>query len=164
MKKLMCIVILTMLFSAVDAQYRSYKNQYEAGSYNYQKTDPYNPTTAGFLSIVPGLGHCYVGEPLRGAGFFGLTFGSLVLTVYGVSQVYDGKNKERAGWLLGGGTAMFVGTYIWSIADVTRVAKIKNMHFRDKNLAFHLYPSLQTYTHDNAMGTSVHGLTLTVNF
>lgn len=148
----------------VNAQYRSYKNQYEAGSYQYQKTDPYNPTAAGILSIVPGLGHCYVGEPLRGAGFFGLTYGSIVVTVYGISQTYAGESKERAGWLIGGGAAMYVGSYIWSIADVTRVAKIKNMHFRNESLSFHLYPSFEPYAPENALGASFHGVTLAVRF
>lgn len=164
MKKLLFVLLFALMVSAVHGQYRMYKNQYDVKDYKYQKTDCYNPTTAGFMSIVPGLGHCYVGESLRGFGFFGLAYGSLVLTVYGVSQAYAPNDKEKVGWLVGGGTVMFIGSYIWSIADVTRVAKIKNMRIRDQKLALHLYPSFQSTPNENFRLTNASGITMTVNF
>ncbi|HLN74433.1 MAG: hypothetical protein ACM3O8_07840 [Methylococcaceae bacterium] len=164
MKKLLLVFLLAFTALAIQAQYRTYKSQYDVKNYKYQKTDRYNPTIAGFMSIVPGLGHCYVGEPLRGFGFFGLTYGSLVLTVYGISQAYTPKDKEKVGWLVGGGTVMFIGSYIWSIADVTRLAKIKNMRIRDQKLALHLYPSFQSTPDENFSSANAPGLTMTVNF
>ena len=164
MKKLLVILLLTILIYRVDAQYRTYKKLYDVKEYHYQKTDLYRPTTAGFLSIIPGLGHCYVGEPLRGFGFFGLTYGSLVMTVYGVSQAYGPQDQQKVGWLVGGGAAMFIGSYIWSIADVTRVAKVKSMHSRGRKLALHLYPSLQLMPGENSRFAHAPALTMAVTF
>lgn len=164
MKKYWLVLFFAFTTLTIHAQYRTYKNKYDVKDYRYQKTDRYNPTSAALLSVVPGLGHCSIGEPLRGFGFFGLTYGSVVLTVYGVSQAYQPGNKEMVGWLVGGGAALFVGSYIWSMADVTRVAKIKNMAFRDNCPTVHLYPSLQTCAFENTHGATVPGATLTFTF
>lgn len=164
MKKLCLVLLLIFLASMVNAQYKTYKNLYDVKEYKYQRTDRYNPTTACFLSVIPGLGHCYTGEPLRGFGFFGLTYGSLVLTVYGVSQAYGPGDKQNVEWMVGGGTVMLIGSYIWSIADVTRVAKIKNMHFREQKLALHLYPSFQFTPNENLRLAKAPGLTMAVDF
>lgn len=164
MKKCLLVLFVAMLVCTVQAQYRTYKNQYDVKEYTHQNTDRYSPTAAGILSIIPGLGHCSVGEPLRGFGFFGLTYGSLVLTVYGVSQAYQSSDKEEVGWLVGSGAIMFVGSYIWSIADVTRVAKIKNMHLRDQKLSLHVYPSIQLMSVQPTRKGNIPGITLHVNF
>lgn len=164
MKKTLLVLFFAFMASAIHAQYRTYKNKYDVKDYKYQKTDPYSPTSAALLSVVPGLGHCSIGEPLRGFGFFGLTYGSVVLTVYGVSQAYQSANKERVGLLVGGGAVLFVGSYIWSIADVTRVAKIKNMAFRDKSPTVHLYPSIQTYAFEKTRVANIPSATLILNF
>lgn len=164
MKLLVLLLLISFLSCSVFGQYRTYKKQYDVKEYKYQKTDRYNPATADFLSIIPGLGHCYVGEPLRGAGFFTLTYSSMVLTIYGISQAYGSDDKQTVGWLVGSGTAMFVGSYIWSIADVTRVAKIKNMHLREQKLTLHLYPSFQLMPNENLRLNNAPGLTMAVNF
>lgn len=72
MKRCLLVLFVALLVCTVQAQYRTYKNQYDVKEYTYQKTDRYSPSAAGILSIIPGLGHCSVGEPLRGFGFFGI--------------------------------------------------------------------------------------------
>lgn len=164
MKPVWIIVILFVSTIEIQAQYRTYKRQYDVKDYKYQQTDPYNPTGACLLSIVPGLGHLYVGEPVKALMFSVMIEASLIACVFGVSKAYQRGDQNLSTALIFGGAAGFVGTYIWSWADVTRVAKIKNLAFRDKNLSFHFYPSIQPVTIENSRAYSLTGATLAIRF
>ena len=148
----------------IQAQYRTYKHKYEVKEYKYQQTDPYNPTGACLLSIIPGLGHLYVGEPVRAIAFFGMMEASLVATTFGVSQTYNRGGPTLSTLFIFGGAAGVLGTFIWSMADVTKVAKIKNLAFRDKNLSFHFYPSIQHPIIESTKAPNLLGATIAIRF
>jgi hypothetical protein len=164
MKTLLILLLFVFTISEVHAQYGRYKNKYEVKDYKYERTDHYNPAAATVLAIIPGFGHFYVGEPLRGLGFVGLMYGSVLVTTVGVSQAYNHGNRTSTSWLILGGAFGVLGSYIWSIADVSRVVKIKNLHFRDQDISFHLQPSVQPFAIEHAATTNIKGVSLRLNF
>lgn len=173
MKTIWIIVLLFVSTLEIQAQYRTYKHQYDVKDYSHESTDRYHPTGACFLSIVPGMGHLYVDEPVKSLIYSGMIYGSLTACIIGVSQAYhiigvsqayQGENRSLSTALIFGGAAGFVGSYIWSWANVTKVAKIKNMALRDKNLSFHFHPSLQPVTLKNTEAVHFKGATLSIRF
>jgi hypothetical protein len=164
MKMLLVLLIVVSSISRVEAQYRTYKHKYDLKAYKHEKSDRYNPAGAAILAIIPGLGHCYVGEPLRGLGFVGLIYGSLIVTTAGVAQAYNRGDKNSTGLLIFGGAAGMLGSYIWSIADVSRIAKIKNLAFRDKKISFHLQPTFQQFANEYTKTSNLIGVNIITNF
>jgi hypothetical protein len=164
MKILLVLLLFASSVSRIQAQYSTYKNNYNVKEYRHENTDRYSPAGAAFFAIVPGLGHCYVGEPLRGFSFVGMMAGSSVVTMVGVMLAFTGGDQTPAGFLVFGGAAGIVGSYIWSIADVSRVAKIKNMAFRDKKISFHLQPSIQQFAIENAKASNLIGASIAISF
>ena len=128
--------------------YRQCKGRYSTAGYVRMPLDPYNPFTAGMLSyLLPGLGHTYDGEPLRGAAFF---LGSLLGTTLGASLLSDYYHdvepdyNQQDGYIsrvVGPSTAettigviFLLGSaalYVWNIFDAVKVARVKNLYFRD---------------------------------
>jgi uncharacterized protein DUF6677 len=49
------------------------------GTKRFARNRPLNPGRAARLSIIPGLGHWYVGAPLKGVAFFAAIMAPLVL-------------------------------------------------------------------------------------
>jgi len=148
----------------VQDQYRKYKNKYDIKDYKYERTDPFSPTAATILAIIPGFGHFYLDEPLRGLGFIGLMYGSVLVTTVGVSRTYHNDDPTSTKWLVLGGAFGVLGLYIWNFADVSRVVKIKNLHFRDQAVTFHLQPSIQPFAIGNATTNNIKGVSLRLNF
>ena len=115
----------------VSAQYKINKTKYDYKTWSYQEGDPYNPTTCGVLSFIPGLGQMAADEFGRGAAFLGGALGCLGVTIVGFGVAW--------GYEVGGviimaiGVGGFIALDIWSIVDATRVAKVNNLAWRDQN-------------------------------
>ena len=62
MKTIILTIVFILSLNFVNAQYKSYKDDYNHKTYSYEKPDKYNPSTAGALALIPGAGHCYSGE------------------------------------------------------------------------------------------------------
>ena len=158
------VFLLSVYF--VNAQYKSYKDCYNLKTYSYEKTDQYNPTTAGVLAIIPGAGHCYAGEPWRGLAFVGGMVGSFGVAVAGFALLpWDESGRsEVPGYVIGAigwcGVAAF---YIWSIIDAGHVAKIKNMKLRGNNISLKMEPCFRL-ANQNYFIANTTGLTLKINF
>ena len=132
----------TMSFAQVDSnmKYREYKNYYNPRFYFRDVDDAFSPEISGIASFfIPGLGQCVDGEWGRGIGFFAANFGLNVVVLGSLAAVVSNNNEttdELGGD--GGAAALLVGAllgqavlYIWNICDAVRVAKIKNMYYRD---------------------------------
>ncbi|MGE5395611.1 MAG: hypothetical protein ACM3P1_12790 [Candidatus Saccharibacteria bacterium] len=165
MKLLVLISLVAFLSCSVQAQYRTYKHQYDVNEYIAQPDDRYSLGTVTFLSVLaPGLGHISMHQPWRGLGFYILTRGSFAATMIGFSQLNGINDRTTAIALFSGGATLCVSSYIWCISDARKMAKIKNMRIRDQKLAFHLYPSLQLTPNENLRFSNAPALTMAVNF
>ena len=126
--------------------YRFCKGRYDTAGYTRSGLDPYNPFDAGLLACLsPGLGHLYDGEVLRGLAFMTGTYccfclgGALLEPVQYYEERYDPQygyyNQQvtrssepyLGGLLILGGIAV----WIWNICDAVKVAKVKDLYFRD---------------------------------
>ncbi len=142
----------TMSFAQVDSQlyadvnisegmkYREYKNYYNPRFYFRDVDDAFSPEISGIASFfIPGLGQCVDGEWGRGIGFFAANLGINVVVLGSLVAIgsYNNENTDELGGD-GGAVALLCGAllgqavlYIWNICDAVRVAKIKNMYYRD---------------------------------
>ena len=138
--------------------YRHCKGRYDKGDYFHSPLDPYIPLAAGLLGIVcPGLGHVYDGEVLRSVGYFYGTILGVGLTSTFLSAADQERYDPQYGYIpytnntyTTLGTICAVGTiafYVWSVFDAVKVAKVKDLYFRDlvgspDGLSLHVRPSL----------------------
>ena len=148
MKKIVFTLMLflacacTMSFAQVDSnmKYREYKNYYNPRFYFRDVDDAFSPEISGIASFfIPGLGQCVDGEWGRGIGFFAANMGLNVLVLGSLAAVVSHNNATTDEFGGDEGAAAFLGcallgqavVYIWNICDAVRVAKIKNMYYRD---------------------------------
>jgi TM2 domain-containing membrane protein YozV len=126
------------------------KKKYDYRTYSFKKGDPYNPSSAGFASlIIPGLGQMISGEPGRGLLFLTGFTGCLVATIAGIINLgnsYEGESTV-------GGQVAFAGLVgavcidLWSIGDAVKVAKVNNLALRNRHKTSYdliIKPSLST--------------------
>jgi hypothetical protein len=145
MKKCISLLIIGLFIClVVNAQYRINKKKYDYQSYIRLPGDPYNPAGAGFASmVVPGLGQALSDEPGRGLAFFGGSVGCLFLAASAL-EIHNPDIAERTAILSGIG---IISLWIWSITDASRVAKVNNLAWRDRNkasLKLELLPNIST--------------------
>ncbi len=89
-----------------------------------------SPTTARVIGIIPGAGHAYAGEPLRGLAHFGATAGIFMLAgLMFASDCIGGENcgesSEPALMMVAG-----FGYWGWTIYDAGRAAERTNARRR----------------------------------
>lgn len=104
-------------------------------------TNPSDPLrwrdSAGFVALnpMPGLGHAYVGEPLRGLGFWAASMGMLGATLVANVSLYQGPRPSDAStpWqdqVRGGVNLAYFATSTalsaWAAWDAYRIAETKN--------------------------------------
>lgn len=150
-------------------QYRVNKTRYNYRTYTYKKGDPYNPSSAGFASlIIPGLGQMISGEIGRGLLFLTGFTGCLVATVAGIINLgtsYKGESVVGAQIAVAGliGAACID---LWSIGDAVKVAKVNNLALRNKHkTSYNLNVKPFLYTSENGLKHNVPvGLTFKVIF
>ena len=132
-------------------------NKYPIKDYSYQKTDKYSPGLAGVLGLMPGVGHMYAGEPVRGLLFLGGMSATFVAFVGGYVLAWNGDNSFSYPLFFGGAIG-FVVIYAVSIIDAVQVAKVKNLVIRDNNISVNLIPKIEIknqYNPINAFSLSV---------
>lgn len=169
------LILFTLLLISLSSfgqrvRYRDYKNQVSLENYRQQINNPkYSPVAAGVLNYVfPAAGYIYVGEPLRAAGVFATQLVTFSVFVYGLTMSmavdYETGNSPR-----GARETMFAGmiatgtVYIWSIFDVVKVAKVKNMAYQSNGYALKIIPDFQLYKMPNDVGYS-SGVKLCLTF
>ena len=195
MKKLLLLIAAITIWSAtLGAQivpglhYPDLKYIYNIKEYRWQKNDPYSPALSAVGSLfIPGIGQFCCGETGRGIGLFagGLAIdGAFIFSatqfVYFINKDEDGNvnlvdgqiftdYEEAAKWA--GATIAFglvaIGYGVFSSIDAVKVAKIRNMYWRDlqkqTSLELDMRPSL-TFARKADSVTPVAGMTLSVKF
>ena len=172
--KTILLLGLTVLISTISygqkVRYRDCKNNYSTKHYRDSiENQKYLPLAAGFLNyLIPSTGYYYIGEPLRGACVLGgeLITGSVFISGLIMSMSVDSETGQSA---RGGRTVMYSGLIatgliqIWSIYDVVKIAKIKNLAYQEKYLTIKLQPDFYIGSIvDNK--TAIYGLKLTMDF
>lgn len=125
-------------YAAPRLKYRDLRITYDYHGYEQMPQDRYSCAWIGVASaFVPGLGQAICNEWGRACGIAG---GMLALRILGesfdnVCYDYEYGTSRTAGSM---GTlicfAAAAGLEIWNIVDAIRVARVKNMYFRDYGL------------------------------
>ncbi len=137
------------------------KLKYPVKDYSYQKTDKYSPVLAGVLGFVPSVGHMYSGEPLRGLLLLGGMGASFSAFVGGYALAWGGDTTISYPLFFGGAIGVVV-LYVYNIIDAVKVAKVKNMIMRDKNISFNIIPRIEIKDQFNPINT--FGLSVSFTF
>lgn len=111
-------------------RYKDVKDQYSIGEY-YKVNDPkYSVIAAILLNFyVPGVGHMYVGELGRGVLFLGGAFLTTATTAVGLLTWSLNSEQGPDIFITGLGTSVIV--YLWSVFNVIKVVKIKNIAYNE---------------------------------
>jgi len=128
------------------------KTKYPINNYSYQKTDKYSPGLAGVLGLVPSVGHMYTGEPFRGLLYLGGMGASFFAFASGYSLSWNGDTFISYPLFFGGAIGGVV-FYVYNIIDAVKVAKVKNMVIRDKNISFNIIPKIEIKNQFNPINT-----------
>ena len=126
-------------------KYKHLKGIYSPKDYVPAENDKYDPSLAGVLSLIPGLGLCYAGEPLRSLAYVGGMAGSFGAMVVGFGLAYGGSEGGVVLFFAGAGGIVFF--YISSFISAIRVAKVKNLAIRDKAISFNFSPQIEIKNH-----------------
>ena len=171
-RKLFSALILVVMVSSASAQKISYRDAKKTYVSQYVEHEKYSPIAAGVLNyLFVGAGHIYVGEPLRGLGFFAgevaaFSCGLTGLVMYMGSMGSTDKTLRQAQTLMitGIGTSLLI--HVWSIVDVIHVANVKNVAYsQQSNLSFQAKPFIE-YTSYGPLNSKLPalGLTLSLKF
>lgn len=167
MKYIFLLIFLTSCIFCSNAQYRNYKKDYNLKTYTYLSGDRYNPSTAALLAIVPGAGHIYVDQPLRGIIFpAGMIVSSYIMVSGSLNEWAAGwgnENKNSGEFQMIAGLAGFIGFYIGNFVDVIRIAKIKNQYYRKNDFSFQVIPFIEN-KYNYCFNSNAAGLTLKLKF
>jgi hypothetical protein len=165
MKKYILIIVLCFFALGAFSQkirYKDVKRDYSKTNYFQTIEKPRRSLllAGGLALLYPGLGHVYIGEPLRGACFAGGVLISFSASMYGFVL----STEYGSSFLMFSGIASFYVLWLWNIQDVLNVTQIKNLAYQDRSISMHIYPSLfynNTLTNSNSVG---YGLGLSVRF
>ncbi len=161
MKTTVLLLVFALSVFAAHAQYKTYKENYNVKSYSWEKTDTYYPAIAGALAIVPGLGHVYANEPLRGLAFFGSVVGSAGIGFLGFYLSFTDVPGLPV-FLICSGVTGVITTYTMNILDAVKVSKIKNMAINSGGITFHIEPVMKIHYEDHRYGSI--GISVKLNF
>jgi len=125
-----------------DGTYKYLKQKYARIPYKHYKSDKYSPEAAGFMALIPSVGHFYTGEPLRGLAFVGGMVGSFGTMALGFNAAWDG-NEIIGVPLFFVGAAGIIVFYIWNIFDAVKVAKVKNLAIRNNDISLKVLPNIE---------------------
>jgi hypothetical protein len=166
-KTFLFLTIFILLNHFAQAQYKIDKLKYDYRDYSHQAGDRYSPTGAGIESFfLPGLGQMIAGEGMRGVVFLTGATGCIVLVGIGMTDMFTESTETSGGGLYLAGLLGYAVVDIWAIIDAVRVAKVKNLAFRDKkntSYNFKIEPYLST-EYLNQTGSVPIGLTFKVRF
>lgn len=164
------VLLFTISSSGQRINYKESKDDYFIKNYrNTIVKQKYSPLAAGVCNYVfPAAGYLYVGEPLRAVAVFGGELVTNSVFIYGLVMSMN-VNYETGLPPKGSRVIMFSGMIatgliqIWSIFDVVKVAKIKNLAFQDHKVTMRLKPEL-SFLSQNSNNLSMCGLRLSVDF
>ncbi len=144
-----------------DGTYKYLRKKYARTPYKTRESDRYSPGAAGVFALIPGFGHIYTGEPLRGLAFWGGMIGSFGTMVGGFAMAWDGA-PIGAPFFFAGAAGIIV-FYIWNIIDAVQVAKVKNLALRYNDISLKVLPNLEFSTAYN-QPTNNFGVRLVLSF
>lgn len=149
--------------AAPKKKYRELKQIYKPSDYVPSDADPYNPTLAGVLSVIPGVGQMVCGEIVRGGI---ILVGAAVIGIGTPVAAIMSILSTPAKVLTYVGMAGFVALDVFSIIDAVKIAKVKNLYAQDlssSSVELNLMPSLDYIPSANG-ATATLGLTLALSF
>lgn len=96
-------------------------------SYSQSKSNRYDLTTTSILSvIVPGAGHVYIGEPLKGLPYFaGLVASYSAISAGGYNMAVGSKHPKLGAALFLGGLALYVTDIVLANKSARKIATNK---------------------------------------
>jgi len=172
--KITLIFILIFSFSLSSygqkIRYKDFKNDISTKNYRQTIENPrYSPIMAGVCNyILPSSGYFYVGEPIRGACVLGSELVTSSVFFYGLVMLMS-VNHETGQSPEGARAVMFSGMIatgliqIWSVFDVVKIAKIKNLAYQNANVSIMVKPDL-FLVNQNDRNIATYGLRLSLNF
>ncbi len=174
MKRIYSIILFSFLILNVYGQkikYKDVKNSISTAGYRYKVENPrYSLLLAGSCNfLLPSSGYFYTGEPVRGLSVLGGMLLSGGVFMYGLINIMNfdpGVMHTGSGsWII-----MFSGLiamdaiYIWSIFDVIKVAKVKNLAFQDPGISLSISPAVLSASQRAGIKSAGFGLQLHLNF
>ena len=169
------ILFLIILFSSSaygqKIKYKNVKDSISLTNYRQKIENPkYSPLLAGVCNyLIPSSGYFYIGEPVRGLYVLGGELISGGVFMYGLATIMNfapGTNPadNNAMIVMLAGLVSMEAIFIWSIFDVIKVAKVKNLAYQYNNVSVSLSPTvLPGYQQPNGNNTAF-GLKLHINF
>jgi hypothetical protein len=164
------IFLFTLNSYGQKIRYKDFKNEISTKNYRQTIENPkYSPMAAGVCNyLIPSSGYFYVGEPIRGACVLGSELVTSSVFVYGLvmSMSVDsetGQSHEGARAVMFSGMIATGLIQIWSIYDVVKIAKIKNLAYQGTKVSLIVKPDL-FITNQNDRNMATFGLRLSLNF
>ena len=115
-------------------KYKELQQYYSPSGYHRLPGDRYSRARCLLNLLLPGLGQMTMGEVERGAAFLFGTYGSLAVGGTVGALLLENRETQLAGIMLIYTTAIASYTgVITSIVDAVKVAKVKNLYYRDLN-------------------------------
>ncbi len=172
--KVVLILIFTFAVSlcafSQRIKYKDYKDDISVKNYREIVKNPkYSPTVAGIGNfMLPSSGYFYVGEPLRGVCVFGCELATGSVFIYGLlkSMSVDNETGQPPG---GAREIMYTGViaagliHAWSIYDVVKITKIKNLAYQENKLTIDIKPDFLPVSQNNDYSLAC-GLKLRIKF
>jgi TM2 domain-containing membrane protein YozV len=165
------LTVLSIITLACPAQNKIRKSQYDIKSYTYLHDDPYDPTNISITSaIIPGLGQMVCDEGMKGLGFLAGYAGGWILAISGIKMslqtTYPEPNWNKVDPIMRTrirvGLALAATSWLWSIIDAPRTAKIQNMKYREKYKMYGVM-TFQPYIGDPALSVN-HSMPVGISF
>ena len=148
-------------------EYKKFKNDYSVKQYRDSiKYEKYSPLQAGvFNFLIPTTGYHYIEEPKRGCRVLGTELIPLGIAFYGFAMSFgDGKgNIEGGEKLFNFGIIAYELIQIWSLYDVVKIAKIKNLAYQESKITMNIKPGF-LFTNLNNNSSLAFGCRLNINF
>lgn len=164
------IFLFTLNSQGQKIRYKDFKNKVSVKNYRQKvENQKYSPVAAGVCNyLMPSVGYFYVDEPIRGLCVLGSELVTSSVFIYGLvlSMGVDSETQQSPE---GARAVMFSGIIatgiiqIWSIYDVVKIAKIKNLAYQDTKVSLMVKPDL-FIVNQNDRNTATYGLRLSVNF
>jgi len=170
----LCVLLLPV-FSTLgqEINYQDIKSKYNTAYYSERVTDPAYYTMVGVVCNVfmPGLGQLYVDESKRGVILLGSNFIASGIGIAGMlmSLTIDenGRSSEGGRLLLYTGLGASALIQMWSIFDVVRIARLKNIAYseqRKQSSYLDINPYAEPIRFDGVQKSYVYGLSLSISF
>lgn len=169
------LIVLFFLITTIESpgqelKYNNVKNQFTTENYreviNHQK---YSPFVAGLCNFAyPLSGYLYIREPVRGLLVTGSQLVTTGVFLYGFMKAmevnYDYEKAPAAKTIMLSGIISSSVLYIWSVFDVVKIAKIKNLAWQKRqqvNIEFAPDISLSQYQNKSPFSA---GISLKITF